>query len=374
MRLIIIGGKLQGVEACYLGKCANYTCVVIDKDKNAPASALCDEFICGNVLNPSFLRNVIKGADAILPAIEDAEVLSAVKSRCARQGIPFLYDDDAYAISSSKLKSNLMFEKIAVPTPLPYAKSPYPLIGKLSGLSGSVGVRKLYNQQELDEFIAKNGMENCVLQQYLEGPSYSLEVIGLGGKYLALQTTELFMDKDYDCCKVIAPASIATATNANLEEISLEIAKNLGINGIFDVEVILHQDTCKVLEIDARLPSQTPTAVYHSTGINMLQLLCESAVFGNLPAVEVKTQKNVLYEHIYISNNNVEVCGEHIMATAGPLTLCKGFLGADVAIVSKEHNNTLCATLIFEDKDRNTLFVREQKSLKLAKKYFESKG
>ena len=42
-----------------------------------------------------------------------------------------------------------------------------------------------------------------------------------------------------------------------------------------DVEVILDDGVMKVLEVDARLPSQAPTTVYWSTGINIVQILGE---------------------------------------------------------------------------------------------------
>ena len=58
-----------------------------------------------------------------------------------------------------------------------------------------------------------------------------------------------------------------------LRDISVKIAELIELKGIMDVEVIDDEGILKVLEIDARIPSQTPTVVYHSTGVNLLEEL-----------------------------------------------------------------------------------------------------
>ena len=115
-------------------------------------------------------------------------------------------------------------------------------------------------QQELDAFIkqAGSGLERMVLQEYVEGPSYSIEVLGLAGHYVALQVTELEMDSRYDCNRVLAPAEIPESLDKQIKEIALAIAQELHLKGIMDVEFIIDRGVPKVLEIDARFPSQTP--------------------------------------------------------------------------------------------------------------------
>ncbi len=141
------------------------------------------------------------------------------------------------------------------------------------------------------------------------------------------------MDDLYDCKRVLAPADLPPALKADFGDLSQKIAADLDLRGIMDVEVILHQGQLKVLEIDARLPSQTPTAVYHSTGINMIELLVDVFVRGSLPdSLAIDQEKAVIYEHIKVTPETMEVAGEHIMAGAEPLRVRKGFFGADEAI------------------------------------------
>jgi pyrrolysine biosynthesis protein PylC len=102
-----------------------------------------------------------------------------------------------------------------------------------------------------------------------------------------------------------------------------------------DVEVIINNGQLKVLEIDARLPSQTPITVYQSTGINMLAHLADIYVYDRLPEVKKPlANKHVIFEHISVSPRKMETLGEHIMGEAGPLQLIENFFGADEAITN----------------------------------------
>ncbi len=55
------------------------------------------------------------------------------------------------------------------------------------------------------------------------------------------------------------------------------------IDALHHVEVIDDHGEFKVLEIDARLPSQTPTVVYHTTGVNFVEELMELFCHGGGP-------------------------------------------------------------------------------------------
>ena len=87
-----------------------------------------------------------------------------------------------------------------------------------------------------------------------------------------------------------------------------------------------------MLEIDARLPSQTPTAVYHSCGINIVALLAETVLGGRIPPVDLTLRRGCCYQHVCVSGGAVEVLGEHMMGAARPLRLVPGLYGADEVI------------------------------------------
>jgi pyrrolysine biosynthesis protein PylC len=214
-------------------------------------------------------------------------------------------------------------------------------------------------------------MKHWILQEYVEGPSYSIEVLGLAGHYVALQVTELEMDGDYDCERVLAPAEIPESLDRQIKEIALTIAKSLRLKGIMDVEVILDQGVPKVLEIDARLPSQTPTAVYESTGINMLELLGHIFVTDTMPIIpKIKALRGVVYEHIKVSQDGLEFLGEHIMGEVDSLEIVHDFFGADVSLTNFNLSSfPWVATLITTGESREQAWLKRQQAIENIKSY-----
>ena len=91
-------------------------------------------------------------------------------------------------------------------------------------------------------------------------------------------------------------------------------------------------DEPKVLEIDARLPSQTPTAVYWSSGLNIVELLAAMVVEGRVPSPDRAARRACVYEHVQARSGTLRRLGEHVMGSAAPLTLVPGFFGAAEAL------------------------------------------
>lgn len=334
----MIGGKLQGTEACYLAKKAHWQVLLIDKEINIPARGLCDEFFLWDVnKEDEAFFHVLKNVDLILPAMENIEALESLSQYAKKLKIPFAFDQEAYQISSSKIKSNQFFLKTLTPMPKLWPRASLPLVVKPSGSSGSEGVFKVSTLAELNKLKEKPEIfDSWVVQEFVEGPSYSIEVIGLKGEYQAYQVTDLEMDEHYDCKRVIAPAALDHDLVQEFRQIGENLARRIHLQGLMDVEVILHQGELKVLEIDARLPSQTPTVVYHSTGINLVEVLGNSFIKGQLSLVElpeeIKEPRGVIYEHVQVKEKCIKVTGEHIMGLTGSLSLIPDFFGADEAI------------------------------------------
>jgi len=335
MRVAVIGGKLQGVEAVYLAKKAGWEVVLVDKEYEVLAAELCDQFYCLDVIQVPEWIQILKGIELIIPALENQEALDSLIRSANAAGVPLVFDGDAYEISSSKISSNLLFAETGIPRPIPWPECGFPIIVKPSNASGSEGVLKIINALEYQSLLAEKDLSDWVIEEYMEGPSYSIEVIGFSGVYKVLQITELHMDGRYDCKRVMGSSSLSDEYKEQFKQIGLSLASSLKLNGIMDIETILHQGQLKVLEIDARLPSQTPIAVYHATGINMLEILGEAFVNGKpWKAFNVLEKRGVIYEHIHVQEGHLEVTGEHIMAGVSPLHYYRDFYGADEALTS----------------------------------------
>jgi pyrrolysine biosynthesis protein PylC len=390
MLIAVVGGKLQGVEATYLAHKAGWQVQLIDINPAVPASGLCDFFVPMDITDEGWLDPVLKDVDMIIPALENREVLDTLFRGCCAAGIPLAFDVDAYAVSSSKPESNRLFKRVGIPMPAPWPECGFPVVAKPGSGSGSEEVRIFHNQQQLEErFSHSLPPGGWVLQEYMEGPCYSLEVVGVPGDYMPLQVTDLAMDAGYDCKRVSAPTQLSSQQVEQFKKIAVTIAEAIQLKGLMDVEVILHNGQLKILEIDARLPSQTPTVVYKSTGCNILQLLAQYSFnnkkfcggpggsFSKAPPGRRRHHlltgiRGVVYEHIKVSSDTIEVCGEHIMAHAGPLHLLTDFFGADEAITNYAPNRTdWVATLIITGAHREEVWEKRNRIIEGIKAHFQ---
>ncbi|MCG6881636.1 MAG: 3-methylornithine--L-lysine ligase PylC [Deltaproteobacteria bacterium] len=356
MLAAVVGGNLQGIEAVYLSQKAGVDVRLIDKNRSAPASGLCDQFIQFEVTSENHPGSIFEGVDLVIPALENMDALMALEHWTSVLEIPFAFDPAAYGISSSKSKSNRLFEEQHVPIPRPWPYCGFPVLAKPDTGSGSHGV-KVFHEHTALEVYKKTALESIVLQEFVQGPFYSIEVLGAPGQYASLQVTDLHMDQHHDCKRVLAPTDLPDSLVSEFKRTACTLAHALALNGLMDVEAILHENELKVLEIDARLPSQTPTAVYWSTGLNMIQLLGDLFLNGiyNTPTESIN-KNGVIYEHICVRPHILEVAGERVMSGATSLGIHTDFFGADEAISNyKPDREQWVATLIFRDSDRKSV-------------------
>jgi len=372
MLVAVVGGNLQGVEAAYLAHKAEWEVLVIDKKPVVPASGLCDRFVQLDVTSKQNWRQVLSGVDLVVPALEEDDALECLRTWTQAEGVPFAFDPAAYAISSSKIKSNRLFFKIGIPAPQPWPECGFPVMAKPNRSSGSKGVRIFNTKKDLDGFVSSDSFsESLVLQKFIQGPLYSLEIIGAAGHYTPVQVTDLEMDSAYDCKRVLAPTTLPSDLTREFEKLSETIAGALNLKGLMDVEVILNNGELKVLEIDARLPSQTPTAVFWSTGLNLVKMLGELFMLPDRPTLQIKDLRGVVYEHIKVSSSRIEVAGEQIMSGCDPLYVQPDFFGADEAITNfTTGRNNWVATLIISAPDCNQAWEKRNEVIKTISRKF----
>jgi pyrrolysine biosynthesis protein PylC len=158
MRVVVAGGKLQGVEAAYLARQAGWSVLLIDKNGSPPARGLCDQFCRLDILLDSDkLAGVLRGADFVISAIEDEAVLECLEEVAQRAGVPIACDLFSYAITSSKKRSDRLFAEKGMPAPRYWPDCQFPVIAKPSGMSGSKGIKKISDERELALFFEEVG-------------------------------------------------------------------------------------------------------------------------------------------------------------------------------------------------------------------------
>ncbi len=113
----IAGGALQGLEITYLAKMAGYETILLDRNRDAPATGLCDKYVSIDMTNSDALTEALRGVDLVLPATENVRALESLVDWCNASGKPLAFDPSAYAISSSKSASDALFHRLGIPAP-----------------------------------------------------------------------------------------------------------------------------------------------------------------------------------------------------------------------------------------------------------------
>jgi pyrrolysine biosynthesis protein PylC len=200
-----------------------------------------------------------------------------------------------------------------------------------------VGVSVVYSDEDVRRGLEAVGRLNDtpVIQEFVHGKGVSLEVIGTGRSVESYVTTEVVLDSGYDCKMVRCnPDVLGPEDDAAFREIGRRVAKAMRLQALMDVEAILTPKGLRVLEIDARIPSQTPAAVYAATGINLLDMLVGSALGRSLEA-ESSGGASV-YEHFVINGNRISACGEKEFSNVRNPRVVSGIFGCDEMITDYE--------------------------------------
>lgn len=333
MRLCIVGGALQGTEAAYLAGRAGYSTVVIERRPEAPALSICDRpVVIDPLVDPEGARDVMLSCDAVLPACEERPLLGALPGLIG-DDVPLLFDLDAYDVTSSKGESNRLMASVGIPLPEPWPDCGYPAVVKPSSMSGSVGVTVAHCLEEVEAGIERVRAlgDEPVVQGFVHGRSVSMEVIGDGGSYRGYVTTEVVLDRGYDCKEVRChPGILGPEDDASFRACSERAAAALGLDGLMDMEAILTPRGLRYLEMDARIPSQTPAAILTATGLNLLERLVSAKTGGSDgPGPEDGCG---IYFHVLMRDGTLSTTGEKEFSRVSSPRVAPGLFGSDDSI------------------------------------------
>jgi pyrrolysine biosynthesis protein PylC len=303
--ICLIGGKLQGFEAAYLSKKAGMHVLLVDKNPQVLIRNYVEEFYCFDITEePEKLFELSKRVEALIPVNENLECIEFLNSIKDKLSCPILFDFAAYMISRDKRKSKEYFASIGVPTPKDTPSEP-PYFVKPPCESSSVGAKIIYDEKDLKDL--EPGM---LIEEYIEGDVVSLEVVGDGRNFAVIKKTMVHIDDTYDC-HMVTPLPL----DPSFRELAYSLAANLSLKGIMDVEAISGPNGLKVIEIDARFPSQTPTVVYHSSGINLIELLLSAFTGGIEEIKDLPENRYCIYEHLMLGEKGDLIpIGEQILS------------------------------------------------------------
>ena len=338
MRLAVVGGALQGMEAVYLASKAGIETTVLDRKGTAPALSICDDpVVLDPTKDPEGARRIFEDCDAVIPACEELDLLHCLDGMLKGTDVPLLFDMHSYEISCSKNRSNEIMASVGVPLPGKWPECGFPVIVKPSSQSGSIGVSVAFNQDDVDRGLetVRGLNDEPVIQEFVHGKSVSIEVIGNGRTARSYVTTEVVLDTNYDCKMVRCNPDIMSKEDDDLfAKIGKDVAENMGLSALMDVEAILTPKGLRVLEIDARIPSQTPAAIQAATGVNLLEELMFTAL--GKETGRVRAEGSSVYRHVVMKDGVLRACGEKEFGHVREPRMVSGLFGADDVITDYE--------------------------------------
>jgi len=134
---------------------------------------------------------------------------------------------------------------------------------------------------------------------------------------------EIFVDDTYDCYSAATVRDLPPGREKLIRELCVSIAEIIGLTGVMDLEVIDHDGEIYILEIDARLPSQTPIVVYHASGINYINEIFDLFTSGGFKDDRANQTGFASIIHLLVKGGGYAARGEHIMTEGGPLDYSK---------------------------------------------------
>jgi len=288
-RLLVIGASVLQVPAIRRAKEMGLYVAVADFNPNAVGIPLADEYYNVSTIDEEGVYQAAKdfGADGIMTLATDMP-MRALAYACGKLGLVGLaYDSSVKATDKGEMIKT--FEAAGVEHPwyqiIPDGAKPapgsyaFPLITKPTDNSGSRGVMLVHNEEELAaalSYSSENGRRgDVIMEEYMQGPEVSVEVMVTGGVPHVLQITDKlttgaphFVEMGHS-----QPSRLPEEAQAAIRDLASRAALSVGVeNGPAHVEIILTKDGPKMVELGARMGGDCITThlVPLSTGIDMV--------------------------------------------------------------------------------------------------------
>ena len=310
-KVMIIGASILQLPAIRKAKELGYYVGVADYNPNAIGIAEADEYFNVSTID---VDGVVKVAqefkpDGIMTLATDMP-MRAVAKACEACGLPGISFDTAIK-ATDKGEMIKAFEAAGVEHPWFYIvpaqpdletvidKITYPCIMKPTDNAGSRGVVLCHSREELENEYEYSHHESrggaVIIEEYLQGPEFSIEVMVVDGEPHVLQITDKlttgaphFVEMGHS-----QPTRQSEENSEKIRDLAVRACKAVGIQvGPAHVEMILTKAGPKMVELGARMGGDCITThlVPLSTGIDMVGCTIKLAC-GEKIDIEPKWEK-----------------------------------------------------------------------------------
>ena len=325
-KVLIIGASILQLPAIRKAKELGYYVGVADYNPNAIGVAEADEYFNVSTID---IDGVVRVAqvfrpDGIMTLATDMP-MRAVARACEVCGLPGISFETAIK-ATDKGEMIRAFEAAGVEHPW-YCIVPdhssledmlkevcYPCIMKPTDNAGSRGVVLCHSREELEEEYDYSRHESrggaVIIEEYLKGPEFSIEVMVIDGEPHVLQVTDKlttgaphFVEMGHS-----QPTRQSKENSEKIRDLACRAVKAVGINvGPAHVEMILTKDGPKMVELGARMGGDCITThlVPLSTGIDMVGCTIKLACGENID-IEPKFSKGAAIRYFDAHNGIIK--------------------------------------------------------------------
>ncbi|MFB4212512.1 acetyl-CoA carboxylase biotin carboxylase subunit family protein [Shouchella sp. JSM 1781072] len=281
---------------------SGYSITLLDHGR-APYNALADYHIFANPKNELLGDSVLDQLEkiheqdpiiAVLPLAEFSVTLAAqINQHFLLGGLPpsmARLSRDKYAFREALQEKQLRTVAFAAVEQRADAyefatKHGFPIMIKPRTLSGSVGVFRCNGTEDLEkafDYLMDHNLEqDCIVEQFVEGPEYSVESVMSNGTFVFASVTDKYKLGQGSFAEVahISPSAMEREQTLNTIRFVERALKRIGLkNGISHTEIIINENGDPfIVETAFRAGGdQIPDLVYHSYGINLYRLWISS--------------------------------------------------------------------------------------------------
>ena len=317
-KILIIGASILQLPAILKAKEKGYYVGVADYNPKAVGVAYADAFFDVSTIDVDGVVAVAKAfqPEGIMTLATDMPMRS-IAAACKACGLPGI-DLETAIKATDKGEMIKAFEAHNVEHPWYYivkedkayhsvkSRITYPCIVKPTDNAGSRGVVLVQSAEDLDAAYSYARNESrggaVIVEEYLQGPEFSVEVMVIDGEPQVLQVTDKlttgaphFVEMGHN-----QPSRQASENVARIQDLACRAVKAIGIRmGPAHVELILTERGPKMVELGARMGGDCITThlVPLSTGIDMVGATIDIAC-GKTPDLTPKYNKGAAIRYL----------------------------------------------------------------------------
>lgn len=300
-RLLILGGPVFQIPIIKKAKEMGLVVGVVDINEDAPAASFADIFYCGSIKDIEQCEKICQDfkPDGIMSGACDTSVVTVAKL-CEKLNLPGNSVETAF-LSTDKLKMIERFAACKVEHPefriirkkdIESNNLPnwgiFPAICKPVDSSGSRGIYFLENKEAYENYVKESSRYSTngdvLVEEYMDGPEVSVEVVVSDGKVHVLQITDKITSGAPNFFETghSQPSVLSTDIKTKIAELASRAVLALGINNSpAHVEIKITSDGPKMVELGARMGGDTITTHLIDTsviGVNMSELSIKLAI------------------------------------------------------------------------------------------------